>query len=218
MHHLFTLSNAKVRAFCDEVAGRGYTWSCSARMDCVDDRLLEQMYDAGCRAIYYGVETGSARMQRLSAKRMDLALVEPILDTTQRLGIRPTLSFITGFSEEGITDQEAELDLIASSLLRPQGDMDVQLHLLTPEPGTDLHRRLAQSLLYDGHVTDVNLPTLESDDGEILGQTAGIFMNHHYYPTVIPRDRNVLVTECYALLHWLGRPALRHVLACSQGK
>lgn len=218
MHDLFTVSKAKVRAFCDEVAGRGYTWSCSARMDCVDDRLLEQMYDAGCRAIYYGVETGSARMQRLSAKRMDLSLVEPILDTTQRLGIRPTLSFITGFPEEEIADQEATLDLIASSLLRPRGDLDVQLHLLTPEPGTDLHRRLGQSLLYDGHVTDFNLPTLESDDGEILGRTAGIFMNHHYYPTVIPRDRNVLVTESYALLHRLGRPALRHVLACSRGK
>lgn len=218
MHDLFTVSKAKVRAFCDEVAGRGYTWSCSARMDCVDAGLLEQMYDAGCRAIYYGVETGSARMQRLSAKRMDLSLVPPILDATQRLGMKPTLSFITGFPEEEVEDQEATLDLIASSLLRPQGDLDVQLHLLTPEPGTGLHRRLAQSLLYDGHVSDFNLPTLEPDDGEILGQASNIFMNHHYYPSVIPRHRNVLVTTGYALLHRLGRPALRHILACSGGK
>ena len=217
MHDLFTVNKAKVRAFCDEVEGRNYTWSCSARMDCVDSGLLERMRSAGCRAIYYGVETGSVRMQRISAKRMELALVPPILAATRRVGIRPTLSFITGFPEERIEDQEDTLDLMASCLLE-QDELDVQLHLLTPEPGTTLHRQLSQSLAYDGHVSDFNFPTLEPDDGEVMRQAPDVFMNHHYYPSAVPRSRNILVTTSYALLHRLGRPALQHVLACSGGK
>jgi radical SAM superfamily enzyme YgiQ (UPF0313 family) len=218
MHDLFTVNKAKVRAFCDEVEGRKYTWSCSARMDCVDTGLLEQMRAAGCCSIYYGVETGSVRMQRISAKRMDLSLVLPILAVTRRIGIKPTLSFITGFPEEQIKDQEDTLDLIASCFLESQDELDIQLHLLTPEPGTALHRELARSLAYDGHVSDFNFPTLEPDDGEVLRQAPDVFMNHHYYPSAVPRSRNVLVTTSYALLHRLGRPALRHVLACYEGK
>ena len=63
-HDLFTVNRHKVREFCDAVQSRGYTWKCSARMDCVDDDLLERMYAAGCRSVYYGVETGSRRVQK----------------------------------------------------------------------------------------------------------------------------------------------------------
>jgi radical SAM superfamily enzyme YgiQ (UPF0313 family) len=65
-HDLFTVNREKVLAFCDEVADRGYEWKCSARMDCVDAGLLRAMADAGCREVYFGVETGSPRLQHLA--------------------------------------------------------------------------------------------------------------------------------------------------------
>lgn len=218
MHDLFTVSRAKVRAFCDEVEGRGYTWSCSARMDCVDDELLERMHDAGCRAIYYGVETGSARMQKIVEKNQDLSLFTPILDVTQRLGMAATASFITGYPQEEQADQDDTLDMIGSCFGRPQETLRVDLHLLTPEPGTGLISKFADSLAYDGHITDFNFPTLQSDDSEVMERNPLIFMNHHYYRSVLPRRRHVFVSTLFETLHSLGFPFLDHLLGCCGGK
>lgn len=211
-HDLFTVSRKKVRAFCDFVMGRGYRWSCSARMDCVDVELLEHMREAGCHSIYYGVETGSLRMQQLSEKHQDLSLFMPILDATQRLGINATASFITGFPQEEQDDQDATLDLIGYCFKRPQETLNVQLHLLTPEPGTKLTFDYASQLRYDGHISDFNFPTLEGDDGEMIVRHPAIFMNHHYYPAALPRQRHVFVTSVYLVLYKLGFPLLSHLL------
>ena len=139
-HDLFTVNRHKVLEFCNAVEGRGYTWKCSARMDCVDAELLERMAAAGCRSIYYGIEAGSARMQKIAKKHLDLGIFDPTLDVTQKLGMSATVSFITGYPEETREDQVATLDLMASCFLpaRRRSPLNVQLHLLTPEPGTEL--------------------------------------------------------------------------------
>jgi hypothetical protein len=211
-HDLFTVNRAKVREFCDAVAGRGYTWSCSARMDCVDAELLAQMERAGCRSIYYGVETGSPRMQRVTRKDQDLGLVAPILDATARLGMRAVASFITGYPQEEQIDQDQTLDLVGDCLARGADLLDVQLHLLTPEPGAPLLAELGGTLAYDGHISDFNFATLEADDAEIMARDPQIFVNHHHFATVILRARHVFVTSVYTALHALGHPLLTHLL------
>lgn len=212
MHDLFTVNKAKVREFCETVEDRGYTWRCSARMDCVDTDLLKQMYEAGCRSIYYGVETGSPRMQKAVSKRLDLGLYEPILDATIASGMSPTASFITGYPEEEQEDQNLTLDLIGSSLYRYPESLTIQLHLLTPEPGTGLMNEFAESLEYDGHISDFNFPTLEADDTLIMRRCPEVFMNHHYYRGRVGRARHVLVTSGYLHLYKLGFPLLKHLL------
>jgi len=218
MHDLFTVNRAKVRAFCTEVEGRGYTWSCSARLDCVDEDLLERMSSAGCRAIYYGVETGSPRMQTVIEKNQDLALFTPILDVTQRLGMMAVASFITGYPQEEQADQDETLDLIGTCFKRPQEGLKVQLHLLTPEPGTKLMREFADALAYDGHITDFNFPTLESDDSEVMEKNPEVFMNHHYYFCTLPRQRHIFVTSLFKVLYALGFPLLSYLLNYYDGK
>jgi len=212
MHDLFTVNKAKVREFCDAVEGRGYGWRCSARMDCVDDALLERMHQAGCRSIYYGVETGSPRMQQIVSKHLDLSLYEPILDKTISLGMRPTASFITGYPEEELEDQAQTLDLIGSSIFRYPESLTIQLHLLTPEPGTQLIAQYGHALAYDGHVSDFNFPTLEDDDGAIMARNPEVFMNHHYYPGALSRHQHVFVSSAYLALYRLGFAVLRLLL------
>ena len=118
-HDLFTVNRKKVVEFCHAMLERNYTWSCSARVDCVDPDLLELMWQAGCRDMYFGIEAGSARMQAISRKRLDLDLVEPTLDITSRLGMRTVTSFITGYPEEEKEDQDSTLNLAARLLCRP---------------------------------------------------------------------------------------------------
>jgi radical SAM superfamily enzyme YgiQ (UPF0313 family) len=212
-HDLFTVNRHKVREFCDAVEGRGYTWKCSARMDCVDAELLEKMAASGCRSIYYGIESGSRRMQKIAKKHLDLSLFDPLLDVTQNLGMAATVSFITGYPEETAEDQEATLDLMASCFAPPRrrSPLNVQLHLLTPEPGTELLHQYPDKIAYDGHVSDFNFPSLEKDDAAVTEANPTVFVNHHYFPSVLPRDRHIFVTEIYQTLYALGFPLLDYM-------
>jgi hypothetical protein len=211
-HDLFTVDRQKVKAFCEAVEGRGYTWKCSARMDCVDRELLERMAAAGCRSIYYGIETGSDRMQQISKKRLDLQLFNPTLSETQHLGMSATVSFITGYPEETAEDQAATLDMIASCFSRRRTPINVQLHLLTPEPGTELLAEQVNQIAYDGHISDFNFPNLEPDDGELIQNHPNVFINHHYFPSVLPRRRHIFVTQIYQTLYALGFTVLQYML------
>ncbi|HEY7335215.1 MAG TPA: radical SAM protein [Bryobacteraceae bacterium] len=211
-HDLFTVNRHKVAEFCHAVAGRGYTWKCSARMDCVSQELLELMGAAGCRSIYYGIEAGSERMQKISKKHLDLRLFAPTLDFTARAGMSATVSFITGYPEEQHADQRATLDLIGASIRRETPLLNVQLHLLTPEPGTELLAEYRDRIAYDGHISDFNFPVLEPDDSAVIERSPSVFINHHYFPPVLSRTRHIFITTMYQVLYALGFPLLRHLM------
>ena len=212
-HDLFTVDKRKVRAFCEEVAPLGFTWSCSARMDCVDPSLLAQMAAAGCRSIYYGIETGSPRLQRLVKKRQDLSMFPEILKATIAVGIAPTVSFIVGYPDETKEDQAATLNLVGSTFLLPDAQVLAQLHLLTPEPGTEMIRVHKARLRFDGFVSDFLFPFLEADDLAFVNSHPELFPNHFYYETALPRSCHVFASTAFDYInsiHWaLRRELLR---------
>jgi hypothetical protein len=170
------------------------------------------MSSAGCSSIYYGIESGSERMQKISKKHLDLGLFEPTLKTTQRLKMSSTVSLITGYPEETKQDQDATLNLIGSCFWYTEAPLNVQLHLLTPEPGTELMEARRAKILFDGHISDFNFPMLEADDAGIIERHPEVFVNHHYFPSVLPRSRHIFVTTAYETLYGLGFAVLRYVL------
>jgi hypothetical protein len=212
-HDLFTVNAKKIREFCEAVAGRGYTWSCSARMDCVDDGLLAEMARAGCDAIFYGVETGSRRLQTVVEKNLDLDLYHPRVRTSLALGMQTTASLITGYPDETVEDQDQTLALIEESINRYGRELDVQLHMLTPEPGTALHARFAGTLAYDGHVTDFIFPPIEPADRDLAAADPGNFVCHYYYAAGIDREENLVAVDGYRGLYSLDRCLLRALAA-----
>ena len=122
-----------------------------------------------------------------------------------------TVSFITGYPEETGEDQAATLDLMASCFHRPQTPLNVQLHLLTPEPGTELLEQNREKIAYDGHISDFNFPALEPDDTAVTEASPQVFINGHYFPSVLPRGRHIFVTEIYQVLYSLGFPLLNYL-------
>ena len=94
IHDMFTVDRRRVVAFCEAMIGSGekFTWSCSARTDCVDEPLLELMARAGCHGLFFGIETGSVRMQAIIDKHLDPRRAREIIDTAERLGIGTTVS------------------------------------------------------------------------------------------------------------------------------
>lgn len=211
-HDLFTVNRKKVLEFCEHVADRRYTWKCSARVDCVDAHLLEEMARAGCAEIYYGIEAGSERMQDAVQKRLDLSLIEPILDATERVGMAATTSFITGYPQEKDDDQRATLDLVGRCIRPRKSIVNVQLHLLTPEPGTRMIQEFGDRLAFDGHISDFNFPSLIPTDSEVMRENPGIFMNHFYYTSTLPRQRHVFITNWYQVIYNLGAFVITHLI------
>jgi len=211
-HDLFTVNRRKVLEFCEEVRPCNFSWTCSARIDCVDSELLRDMARSGCRGIYFGVETGSSSLQELVKKRLDINLLQPTLRCAKELGIKVTTSFITGFPSETFSDLEATLDCLDSCLRISPTTTSLQLHLLTPEPGTALYEENKNQLLYDGHISDFNFPTLAEDESALLRGNPDIFMNHHFYETELPRETFAGITSAFPYLCALGGPLLQAVM------
>jgi radical SAM superfamily enzyme YgiQ (UPF0313 family) len=213
-HDMFTVNRRKVVEFCEAVTGRGYRWRASARVDCVDDALLELMAASGCAGLYFGIESGSARMQQICQKRLDLDLVLPILDTAERLGIETTASFITGYPEELERDQDDTVDLLGRCA-RPS--CLTQLHMLAPEPGTPMFDEHRQELAYDGYGGPFNAEFVGPNDEALVLQHPDIFQTYYYYPAAMPRSRYVFAVEAVAVLHRVGPIVLKYMLRAYDG-
>jgi hypothetical protein len=211
-HDLFTVNRRKVLEFCEEVRECGFSWTCSARVDCVDSELLNEMARAGCRGIYFGVETGSPALQQMVKKRLDLNLLVPTLTHAKSVRIDVTTSFITGFPEETISDLELTLECLDRCHRVSPITTQLQLHLLTPEPGTALYEEKKNELLYDGHITDFNFPALDTDESALLQGNPDVFMNHHFYATKLPREVFVGITSIFPYVSALGGALLRALL------
>lgn len=211
-HDLFTVDRRKVRAFCEAVQGRNYRWRVSARTDCVDEELLESMALAGCVGLYFGIETGSQRMQRISQKRLHLEGVERTLALAESFGIESTVSFITGYPEETREDQDATLDMLGEAFRRPEAWCLPQLHILLPEPGTPMFEWNAHMLAYDGYVTPYNARLLSEDDGDHILRHRDLYATYHYYPAVMNREEYTFVVDAVDSIRQAGHDILNYGL------
>ena len=214
-HDMFTVNRRKVAEFCEAVQGRGYRWRASARVDCVDEALLETMAASGCVGLYFGIETGSVRMQSICQKRLDLTLVQPMLAVAERLGIETTASFITGYPEELESDQDDTLDMIGRSA---SPSCLTQLHMLAPEPGTPMFDEHAKELAYDGYGGPYNAELVGAGDEALVHGHPDIFQTYYYYPAAMPRERYIFAVETVAVLRRVGPIVLRYLLRAFDGR
>lgn len=62
------------------------------------------MSEAGCCGIFYGIESGSQRMQKIINKNIKVKEVVKSVRMTKANGIQPFCAFIFGFPEENVVD------------------------------------------------------------------------------------------------------------------
>ncbi|MFE9883309.1 B12-binding domain-containing radical SAM protein [Streptomyces sp. NPDC005784] len=184
VHDMLTVDQRWVRAFCAALldGGDGFEWACSARTDRVDDALLTTMAAAGCRGMFFGVETGSQRMQPLVRKRLRIDHVLPVIRSGTERGISCTGSMIVGFPEETLDDAIDSLDL-ALDILQLSPDTQAQMHLLAPLVGSPLYESHRDELLFDGHSSDISLFLLDEEEIATVTRHPDIFPSFYHIPT-----------------------------------
>jgi len=104
----------------------------------LDLNRLQKMYAVGPRGLFFGIETGSERMQGVIKKNLDFERFEPILREGNRWGIRNTTAFILGFPEEEETDLDQTL--LKALHYRRLGTPRVFFSKLTALTGTSIYR------------------------------------------------------------------------------
>ena len=101
VHDMFTVDRKRVVAFCEALLEkrkrREFIWGCSARTDCVDEELIALMAKAGCRGIFFGIETGSTRMQKIIDKGLELNDSAERVRSCDKFKINTAVSLMAGF-------------------------------------------------------------------------------------------------------------------------
>jgi anaerobic magnesium-protoporphyrin IX monomethyl ester cyclase len=136
---LFTRNRPHVFAVCDEILRRGLNLKLYifARVDTVDELLLDRLRRAGCAMICFGLESGNQRILDLAAKRATVERARRAVALCRAAGISPFGSFILGLPGETRETMEETL-AFARSLEIPYG-----FHLLAPFPGTRIREKAA---------------------------------------------------------------------------
>ena len=196
IHDMFTVDRKKVVAFCDAVesSGEELYWSCSARTDCIDDELIGRMAETGCSGIYFGVDSGSERMQGIIQKRLNLSDAAARISCANKHSIRHTVSLITGFPEETRADLRSTIHFLGEALRHQHAE--IQLHLLAPLAETPITTQYREQLVYDDIFSDISFQGWEQDREEraMIMAHRDIFPNFYAVPT-----------------RWLDREYLREV-------
>ena len=166
IHDAFTVVRAKVVEFCQALleSGDRFSWSCSARSDCVDEELLALMAEAGCTGIFFGIETGSARLQRAVDKNLDLDQSLAAIRSADAHRMRTSISLITGFPEETPDDLRDTVHFLMDAV-RFDG-VQPQFHLLAPLAGTALYEQYRGRLLWDGIFSDMAFQGWRQDSAD----------------------------------------------------
>ena len=186
VHDMYTIDRRKVVEFCEAIlaSGEQFTWGCSARTDCVDDDLLALMAKAGCTGIFFGIETGSARLQHVINKKLDLAEALRRIECADRHGIHTTVALIVGFPEETRDDLRDTIHFFIDALRFDRAEP--QCSLLAPLAATPVYEQHKHHLIFDAIFSDMSHQSWQQDpvEAEMIRAYPAIFPNFYAIPTV----------------------------------
>jgi len=186
VHDMFTVDRKRVVAFCEALlqSPDKFYWGCSARTDCIDEELIELMASAGCRGIFFGIETGSARMQKIIDKGLDMADSAARVRSCSKFEIKTAVSLIVGFPEETKEDLRATIGFFMDSLL--QEHADPQLVILAPLAGTPIQQQHKNELFLpdDGADSDMSYRGWNQgpEEKKMIAEHPDIFSNFYSVP------------------------------------
>ncbi len=116
------------------LVGRGFTWSCNARVDGLRREHFELMAASGCRKIDFGVESGSERILELNKKLVTRDRVVTVFAEAKRVGILRTAYLMLGSHVDETPDEVEQTWALAKEI-----DPDFATFTVAcPYPGTEL--------------------------------------------------------------------------------
>jgi anaerobic magnesium-protoporphyrin IX monomethyl ester cyclase len=138
---LFTLNYRRTfeLAHAIENAHLPLTWECLSRVTHVDQALFEQMHRAGCKRIFFGIESGDANVLKEMKKGITPDQARAAVEACVAAGIKAAGFFMVGYLGE-TTDSLIRSINFSSSL-----PLDyVSYTIAYPLPGTGFYERVRE--------------------------------------------------------------------------
>lgn len=208
----FVLKREAVLDFCRIVRAKGIdaSWSCTGRVNLVDDALLEELAASGCSALFFGIESGSdAVLDRIRKEFSISEAIETLRAAAARMHV--VASFIWGFPFE--TRRDLADTLVAATYLSQIG-VDTRLNRLAPFSLSPIFRehegrlrRFDEGCVASG-AEPFQLPYALPEARELVERHPGLFPGFYWFETegLEEKLRTIRSLERYRLRDAWPRP------------
>jgi anaerobic magnesium-protoporphyrin IX monomethyl ester cyclase len=179
----FTLRNKETVELCNlMIKDRlNLEWVCDTRVDLINQELLALMSKAGCKTIWFGVESGSKKILQRIGRNTTPQQTEKAFKLCKKNGIKVACSFMLGLPEETLSDMEVTLNF--AKKLDPDW---CQFNTFIAYPDSRLYNELLESGSYtklDEFLLSVK--TDEYDYNSLLSVQKRFFKDFHMAPKQI---------------------------------
>ncbi|HEX5038093.1 MAG TPA: radical SAM protein [bacterium] len=183
-HDNFTTSHRYVDEFCGYFAqynSEGFIWSASARPDTLNMDRLQALRDAGCRGLFFGIDSGSPTIQKVIHKNLKLDPIDELIKRAASFGIEITSSFVLGFPEETREDLDQTVSFACKTRLH--GGAIVEMHPLSPLTGTSIQIKNASKLEWRPHSRNLSHhPISDVEISDFIGKYPALFSSFYSIP------------------------------------
>ncbi len=176
----FTMRKDQTVEFCDLLikSKLDLEWVCDTRVDLINQEVLEKMASAGCRTIWFGIESGSQKVLNHINRNITLAQIEDAFKMCRKAGIQIACSFMLGMPSE------TKEDLMVSFRFAEKLDADwCQFNVFIAYPDSPLWREMLETGKY-AQLDDFlySYKTDEFDYDELMRIQKQFFKDYHRAP------------------------------------
>ncbi|MEJ2281030.1 MAG: radical SAM protein [Candidatus Bathyarchaeota archaeon] len=142
----FTINKKRTIELCNAIKKEklDLQWVCDTRVDLISRDLVKEMKTAGCRTIWFGVESGSARVLKKINKQITLQQALAAFKLCKEEDVRTASSFMLGLPGETVEDMKATYKFARK--LDPDW---VRFNIFVGYPGSDLYDEIKEKGLYE---------------------------------------------------------------------
>jgi len=148
----FVLDRRRIFEFCDLLKKKALdvVWYCNGRVNLMSRELLKAMYDAGCRGIAYGIESGNQQVLDSMKKNQTLEQTRNVVKWTREVGFH-----VAGYFMIGMLGETKETICQTIAFAR---ELDLDFYgfsIVTPLPGTELYKAAQEQGLIQRDMTSL---------------------------------------------------------------
>ena len=119
-------------------------WACDTRVDLLSRELLQRMKEAGCKTIWFSIESGSPLILKKLNKSITMKQITDAFRLCRETGVQIACSFMLGIPGETLRDMEMSLKF--AKKLDPDW---CRFNTYVAYPGSALYEEVRRKHLYD---------------------------------------------------------------------
>jgi radical SAM superfamily enzyme YgiQ (UPF0313 family) len=134
---MFTLDKERIKKFLTLLKKNeiDIVFKCESRVDSFDEEIASYLKEAGCKEVFFGIESGTQKFMDFIDKQITLEQAEKAVYAAHEHGLRVCGSFMIGYPGETKEDISQTIKFAKKLQLDR-----MQLSILTPFPGSGVYR------------------------------------------------------------------------------